>query len=109
MKLNYKTIGIRIKMHRKMKNVTQEQMAEALNLSVGFISQLERGICKVSLDTLANIIEYLDCSFTDILEDSYQKSDGYQQEQFNSLYVSLPPDDQRIMYNIMEVYVKSKQ
>lgn len=92
-----------------MKNVTQEQMAEALNLSVGFISQLERGICKVSLDTLANIIEYLDCSFTDILEDSDSTSECYKQTQFNSLYASLSPDDQHIMYKIMEVYVKSKQ
>lgn len=59
MTLNYKIIGSRIKIRRKMKDVTQEQMAEDLNLSVGFISQLERGICKVSLDTLANITEYL--------------------------------------------------
>ena len=50
MTLNYKIIGSRIKIRRKMKDVTQEQMAEDLNLSVGFISQLERGICKVSLD-----------------------------------------------------------
>lgn len=57
MTLNYKIIGSRIKIRRKMKDVTQEQMAEDLNLSVGFISQLERGICKVSLDTLANITE----------------------------------------------------
>ncbi len=108
MKLNYKTIGTRIKIHRKMKNVTQEQMAEALNLSVGFISQLERGICKVSLDTLANIIEYLDCSFTDILEDSNKENDGYKLAQLNALYMSMSPDDQRIMYRIMEAYVNNK-
>lgn len=108
MKLNYKTIGTRIKIHRKMKNVTQEQMAEALNLSVGFISQLERGICKVSLDTLANIIEYLDCSFTDILEYSDKKNESYNQVQLNALYMSMTPEDQRIMYKIMEAYVNSK-
>lgn len=108
MNLNYKTIGTHIKIHRKMKNVTQEQMAEALNLSVGFISQLERGICKVSLDTLANIIEYLDCSFTDILEDSNKENDGYKLAQLNALYMSMSPDDQRIMYRIMEAYVNNK-
>ena len=44
-------------------------MAEDLNLSVGFISQLERGICKVSLDTLANIDTLKICV-------AYKKPDG---------------------------------
>lgn len=107
MTLNYKIIGSRIKIRRKMKDVTQEQMAEDLNLSVGFISQLERGICKVSLDTLANIIEYLDCTFSDILEYN-QHSESYNQSKLNALYSSLSPEDQQVMFSLMEAYTKHR-
>lgn len=43
MELDYRIIGSRIQARRKQKKITQEKMAEALNLSVGFISQIERG------------------------------------------------------------------
>jgi len=46
--INYKILGKNIKYYRKQKNLTQEQMAESLELPVGFISQLERGIATVS-------------------------------------------------------------
>ena len=101
MTLNYKIIGSRIKIRRKMKDVTQEQMAEDLNLSVGFISQLERGICKVSLDTLANITEYLDCTFSVFFE-------CYNQSKLNALYSSLSPEDQHVMLSLMEAYTKHR-
>ena len=107
MTLNYKIIGSRIKIRRKMKDVTQEQMAEDLNLSVGFISQLVRGICKVSLDTLANITEYLDCTFSDILEYN-QHSESYNQSKLNALYSSLSLEDQHVMLSLMEAYTKHR-
>ena len=33
--------------------MTQERLAEALSVSVGYISQIERGVTKINLDTLA--------------------------------------------------------
>lgn len=55
MELDYRVIGSRIQARRKQKKITQEKMAEALNLSVGFISQIERGVTKLSLDSMAAI------------------------------------------------------
>ena len=62
MGINYDILGQNIQTYRKRKKITQEQFAEALNLSVSFISQLERGVAKTSLDTLSEISDYLDCS-----------------------------------------------
>ena len=101
------TFGEKLRQLRKRKELTQEQMAEDLNLSVGFISQLERGICKVSLDTLANITEYLDCTFSDILEYN-QHSESYNQSKLNALYSSLSPEDQHVMLSLMEAYTKHR-
>ena len=53
----YDLIGKNLKRIRKDKNDSQEKMSEKLNMSRGFISQLEADSVKVgvSLDTLFNI------------------------------------------------------
>lgn len=108
MEINYQIIGNRIKNYRRIKGVTQEKMAEDLYLSVGFISQLERGICKVSLDTLGNIAEYLECSIASILEGSNQPSSAFRQSEFLSLYEALSSEDQKLFFAMIEAYSKQK-
>ncbi|MDD6072495.1 MAG: helix-turn-helix transcriptional regulator [Clostridiales bacterium] len=108
MELNYKVIGNRIQTRRKQKGYTQEQMAEALDFSVGFISQVERGITKLSLDSLANVAEFLDCSISSIVDDANRRDSNFFQTDFNSLYESLSFEDQRLFYYMLEVYTKAK-
>ena len=62
-------IGKRIQEIRKKCGLTQERLAEKLSVSVGYISQLERGITRANLDTLSNISSELDCDITYFLTD----------------------------------------
>ena len=62
MAINYKTLGDRIKTKRISQGITQEKFAEHMDVSVGYISQLERGISKVSLERLVSISEYFNCN-----------------------------------------------
>lgn len=48
-------IGERIRTIRKRRGMTQEQLAEAANLSVPYISHLERGFKRPSLETLVRL------------------------------------------------------
>ena len=48
MNIDYKLIGERIKRMRKSNGITQEILAERLNVSIGYVSQVERGITKIS-------------------------------------------------------------
>ena len=57
MAIDYKLIGKRIKKQRKEKNMTQEILSEKIDVTVGYVSQIERGFCKVNLDIL-KIVEY---------------------------------------------------
>lgn len=41
--------------------MTQEIMAERLNVSIGNVSQVERGVTKISLDLLGAIASFLNC------------------------------------------------
>jgi len=59
---NYIKIGLKIAYYRKLKSLTQEQLAEILDCGVSFIGQIEApNICKgISLDTLFKIAKALD-------------------------------------------------
>ena len=59
MAIDYKVLGKRIKTQRIAKGTTQEHFAEHLDVSVGYISQMERGITKISLDLLGAIAAIL--------------------------------------------------
>ncbi len=50
-----KESGIRIAELRKQKGLTQEQLAERLNISVSNLGKLERGIQGLSIDLLIEI------------------------------------------------------
>lgn len=109
MALDYKIIGSRIQTRRKRMGVTQEIMAEALDFSVGFISQVERGVTKLSLDSLYEISQYLGCQVSDIIDDADCHNKAYFQTEFNSIYELLAPDDQRLFFYMLEVYAKNKK
>ena len=58
----YRQLGLKISYYRKLRGMTQEQLAEKLSLSVAFIGHVEApNINKaISLDTLFDIAEVLD-------------------------------------------------
>jgi transcriptional regulator with XRE-family HTH domain len=60
-KINLIKIGLKISYYRKLAGMTQEELAEACNLSAGYISQLEAPGCYFcpSLKTLFLIAEVL--------------------------------------------------
>ena len=59
--LEYKQIGLKIAYYRKMQNLTQEQLAEKLDVATSYIGQIEApGIYKpISLTTLLRISKAL--------------------------------------------------
>lgn len=55
MKLDYKKIGKRLKKRRKEMAMTQERLAEHCDVSSTYISHIETGIAKVSLEVLYRV------------------------------------------------------
>lgn len=58
--VDYATIGRRIALHRKKRNLTQANLAERLDVSVSFVAQIERGRTNISLSRLCQISDILD-------------------------------------------------
>ena len=77
MTIDYKIIGKRIKIHRKQNHMTQGQLAEKADVTVGYISQIERGICKLNLDTMSIIAGILGCDISDFVSGVSSLSKSY--------------------------------
>ncbi|MCC8106722.1 MAG: helix-turn-helix domain-containing protein [Clostridiales bacterium] len=60
--MNLMEIGSRIKLARKSKKLTQEQLAELVNVSSHYIYEIEQGRKTMSLDTLEKISSELHIS-----------------------------------------------
>lgn len=60
MTLDYLTVGRKIRVLRKRKNLTQLELAELVNLSESYISYLENGFKFVSVESLLCIANALD-------------------------------------------------
>ena len=77
MNIDYKLIGSRIKKERNKKGQTQETLAEALDVSIGYVSQVERGITKISLELLGSISVILECDIAQLITESEKNSAHY--------------------------------
>ncbi|MDI7262107.1 MAG: helix-turn-helix transcriptional regulator, partial [Thermodesulfobacteriota bacterium] len=66
-------IGERIKNLRQLSNLTQEELAERANLTKGFISQIERDLTSISLDSLVPILDALDENISDFFKEASQE------------------------------------
>ena len=53
-------IGVKIKQLRNMKKLTLKELSAKTDLSIGFLSQVERGVTSLAIASLENIAAALD-------------------------------------------------
>ena len=66
--------GKRVKQKRIESNLTQEELAEKTDLSVGYIGMIERGKRLPSLDTFVIIADELNATADELLSNSIKKA-----------------------------------
>ena len=74
--MNYYEIGQRIRKYRKAKGLSQEQLAEAVNISVTHMSHIETGNTKLSLPVLYSLAQALQVACDDLLNDSDDRTEA---------------------------------
>lgn len=57
--VDYKDLGHRVRTLRRMKDLTQEELAEQLDISASFLGHIERGTRVASLDTFVALCNAL--------------------------------------------------
>lgn len=108
MATDYNVIGERIKKARKLKGITQEKLAEKLDVSVAFLSRIERGSSQINLKRLGQICEILDVTEGEILNGSTNKSSKYLNSEFSELLKICSPEKQKLIYDIAKVIAITK-
>lgn len=83
--MNLNEIGSRIKAERKSRNLSQEMLAEMINVSPHYIYEIERGLKAMSLETLVNLSTALNVSADHILFGDKQNSSPSLSEMMNDL------------------------
>lgn len=105
MALDYKLIGSRIHNARINKGFTQEVLAEKLDVSIAFLSRIERGTTEINLKRLSQICNLLDVTEGDILNGSSSSSKSYLNSDFSNLLKNCPPEKLKLIYNISKAII----
>lgn len=96
MHADYELIGRRIKKARKDNKLTQDQLAEKLNVSIGYVSQVERGITKISIDLLSEISEILKCDLGELISGTARRSADYLEDDIMTEYRKLSEKERHL-------------
>ena len=107
MALDYAIIGQRLKRARLAKNYTQELLAEKVDISVAFLSRVERGSSHINLKRLSQLCNLLDVSEGYLLNGSSSDSINYLTKEFSDLIKNCNPEKQRLIYNVAKVIADS--
>lgn len=106
--LNNKEIGQLIKAYRKIKNITQAQLAEIIEIDEKQLGKIERGVHYPSVPTFLKLIKVLNIDI-----DKFYFDTEVQNNAINDGLVSkignLPPQDCKILDEIIDVLLRNKK
>ena len=105
--MDQKAIGKRRKSAREKKGLTQEQLAEQVNLSPMHISVIERGNKLPRLETLIKIANVLDVSADTLLQDVVNNQIKLRTSEASNLIAQLSREDQRRVLAALHSFVES--
>lgn len=97
--MNYSEIGQRIRKYRKANNLSQEQLAEKIGISITHMSHIETANTKLSLPVLVNIAEELNVRTDDLLFES-QQTKSILLEEFSNLFDDCSPELTQIIIDV---------
>ncbi len=94
-------IGKLIAKRRKAKGLTQEAVAELLDVTIEAISRMERGTIMPSLKRLEQFAEIFECTPAELLTQSSQRLDD-QTAYISDLLAELDESDRALIVKIIE-------
>ena len=109
MTVDYRFIGSRIKEARKERNITQEKLAELLDVSIGYVSQVERGVTKISLDLLGAISGILEKDLSYFVCEAGTGSPNYMISDLTKELELLSEENRRIITSTVKAMLEEQK
>lgn len=103
--MNIELVGLRIKKHRHLLKMTQEQLAEKAELSSNYIGLIENGQKKPSLESFIKIINAFDLSADELLVDVVDKPCSNTASELSFKLEQLPNKKQKEIYSVIETMI----
>lgn len=100
-------LGKRIRESRIQKGYTQQELADRAEISVVYISEIERGIKMPSLNIFVKIIDTLDVSADYVLRDELPSGKEYIYDEITRQLKNLTPKQRKTAADILAVYLRS--
>ncbi|MBQ4529367.1 MAG: helix-turn-helix transcriptional regulator [Lachnospiraceae bacterium] len=101
--MNQLALGNRIREERKKLNLTQEQLAEKMDVSATYIGFVERGERTITLGKLTCLANVLGVSVDYLLADTIAVPTSNKEELILSLFASATEDQQELIINISKL------
>lgn len=99
--IDYSSIGRRIALNRKKAQVTQAALAEHLDVSESFISQIERGKAKISLPRLYQVAEFLDMDIALLVSDCTKLSSSEINSEIEQIIKNWTPEQRSMLIDLI--------
>ena len=105
-----KSIGGKIRQHRKQLGLTQEVLAEESGLHHTYIGQLERGEKNATMDSLQKVVTALGIGYNDLFESllSNNRDPGIADDCYR-LISTLSPAEQKVILDIIGKTIEYKK
>jgi transcriptional regulator with XRE-family HTH domain len=100
-------IGRRIKEARAKRSLTQEQLAEKTDITIVYLSELERGVKLPSLTVFVNIAEALHVSTDSLLRDDLETGKEYIYDDLTKKLERLTPKQRIAIAEIVDAYIRN--
>lgn len=100
--MDYYAIGQRIRRYRKAQGLSQEQLAEKVNISTTHMSHIENGGTKLSLQVFAELAEALHVSADCRLYDARSSSNQSVSQEITQIIDACTPMQARALKEIMK-------
>lgn len=99
-------MGNRIKETRRKHHWTQDQLAEKVDVSLEYISEIERGLKTPSMQVFIKLVEVLDVSADYLLRDTVSTRNLYGDKQLGSKLERLTPKQRVALEALIDTYIE---
>ncbi|SFB82536.1 helix-turn-helix domain-containing protein [Butyrivibrio sp. YAB3001] len=103
--IDYISIGKRIRYYRKLKGMSQESLAEKVDISITHMSHIETASTKLSLPVFIALAQILEVSTDQLLRDT--ESIHEYCKDIENIMASSSLLEQKVMYNAVQSIKKS--
>ncbi|WP_435921785.1 helix-turn-helix domain-containing protein [Paenibacillus sp. DYY-L-2] len=101
--MDYDALGRRLRQERHKMNLTQEKLAEKIEVSDAYIGQIERGERSLSLETLVKLANQLGVTVDYLLHDSIEISDDQFMNRLRQIMTGRTAKEKQLALDVLKL------